>query len=351
MDFIAGLPKTPRGHDSITVFVDRLTKMVHLVPGKTTDDAPMVAQQFLNAIFRLHGLPDEIISDRGAVFTSHFWKSFTGLLDTRLATSTAFHPQTDGQTERMNRTIEQMLRFIVDYRQTNWDTLLPIVEFAMNNHRSATTTYSPFFLNYGQHPRTPSNAALSSLVPAVQHSLEELRATISLVKDLIRSAQDRQASLANEHRTEISFNVGDRVLLSSANITVDAQVNRPSRKLAPRFHGPFVILERIGPVAYKLDLPGTMHIHPVFHVSRLRPYVDPRSFDPSREVPVRPPPEIIANVPEYEVERILDKRRHRRRVEYLVKWVGYPNSESTWEPLAHLGHAMDSIRDFEAQQP
>src|SRR5262249_36640008 len=159
MDFIAQLPKTPRGHDSITVFVDRLTKMVHLTPGKITDDAPTIARQFLGNVFRLHGLPDEIISDRGSVFTGCFLKAFMSLLSTRVATSTAFHPQTDGQTERVNRTIEQMLRFWVDYKQTNWDLLLPLVEFAINNNKHSATQHTPFFLNFGQHPRTPSNAS------------------------------------------------------------------------------------------------------------------------------------------------------------------------------------------------
>src|SRR5262249_1630126 len=110
MDFIAQLPKTKNGHDSIPVFMDRLTKMVHLVPGKTTDNAPHVARQYLNNVFQLHGLSKEIVSDRGSIFTSRFWKAFMGLLDIRMATSTAFHPQTDGQTEWVNRRVEQMLR-------------------------------------------------------------------------------------------------------------------------------------------------------------------------------------------------------------------------------------------------
>lgn len=348
MDFISQLPKTPRGSDSITVFVDRLTKMVHLVAGKTTDDASTVARQFLNSVFRQHGLPSEIISDRGSVFTSRFWKSFMGLLDTRVATSTAFHPQTDGQTERANRTVEQMLRFLVDYRQTNWDTLLPIVEFAINNNKSASTNHTPFFLNSGQHPRTPSNADLKTLVPAAQHSFDEMRSTLTLVRDLLRSAQDRMASLANEHRTELTFSPGDQVLLSTLHITVDNQANRPSQKLAPRFTGPYKVLERIGQVSYKLDIPSNLPIHPVFHISRLRPYTDPLTFDSSRDVPSRPPPELIGDVPEYEAERVLDKRTRRRRVEYLIKWVGYPETEATWEPLSHLEHAMDVVRDYDS---
>ena len=355
MDFIVHLPQTPAGYDSITVFVDRLTKMVHLVPGHSTDTALEVAQQFFNTIFRLHGLPSEIVSDRGSVFTSNFWTELMKMLDTGLATSTAFHPQMDGQTDRTNRTLEQMLRFWVDYKQTNWDTLLPIVEFSINNHRSASTGFTPFYLNYGQHPRTPSNAALSSLVPSSQHSLEELRSTLTLVKDLLRSAQDRQAAFANSHRQEKTFQVGDLVLLSSENLTPDNQRGRPSQKLSPRFIGPYPIEQRIGQVAYRLTLPPDLPVHPTFHVSRLRPYRDPLSFHPDRPVPPRPPPDIIEDNPEWEVERILDRRfrgRGRsRRPQYLVHWAGYPDSDDSWQPLRNLGNSLDMIRDFEATLP
>ena len=351
MDFIPQLPRTPRGHDSITVFVDRLTKMVHLAPGKTTDDAPTVARQFLNNVFRLHGLPNEIISDRSSIFTSCFWKAFLGLLDTRVATSTAFHPQTDGQTERVNRVVEQMLRFWVNYKQTNWDLLLPLVEFAINNHKHASTQHTPFFLNYGQHPRAPSNAVLSSFVPHAKLSHDELRSTLSLVKDLLRSAQDRMATFANEKRTELTFDVGEQVLLSSANVTEDNQSNRPSRKLAPSFISPYTILECVGPVAYKLDLPPTLPIHPTIHISRLRPYSDPLSFDPLRPTPPQPPPVIVADNPEWEIEEILDKRIKRKRTEYLVKWTGYDDKDNTWVLLKDMDNAMELVKEFEASLP
>src|SRR5215469_16943190 len=145
MDFITRLPRTPSGFDAITVFVDRLTKMIHLCPGKTTDSAPDVAHQFLSTVFKLHGLPSQIISDRDSRFTGHFWKALMSLLKVQLGMSTAFHPQTDGQTERANRTIEQILRIYIDYRQKDWDQLLPLVEFSMNNYRSSSTGASPFF--------------------------------------------------------------------------------------------------------------------------------------------------------------------------------------------------------------
>ena len=348
MDFIVQLPKTPRGFTSITVFVDRLTKMVHLAPSNDTDNAPTVAQTFLSTIFRHHGLPDDIVSDRGSVFTSHFWTAFLQLLGTKASLSTAFHPQSDGQTERVNRTVEQMLRLFIDYKQTNWDTLLPLVEFAVNNHKHSATQHSPFFLNFGFHPKTPSTSQLSTLVPSAVASHQELQSTLALVKDLLKSAQDRMTTFANAHRTDLTFSPGDHVMLSSLHITPSNQVGRPSKKLAPRYLGPYKVLERVGQVSYKLELPASLRIHPTFHISRLRPYTDPSSFDSNRDVPPRPPPDIINDQPEFEVEKILDKRRHRGRTQYLVKWVGYPDSDNTWEPEAHLSHAIDSISDYES---
>ena len=150
------------------------------------------------------------------------------------------------------------------------------------------------------------------------------------------------------------FQVGDRVLLSSENITPDNQRGRPSRKLAPRFIGPYTIVEKIGSVAYRLKLPANLRIHPTFHVSRLRLYKDPLSFDPNRKVPPHPEPDIIDGEPEWEVEQILDKRlrgpRNRRRTEYLVKWVGYSDEHNSWEPESNLEHSQDIIRDFESRQ-
>ena len=138
--------------------------------------------------------------------------------------------------------------------------------------------------------------------------------------------------------------------MNTENITEDNQRQRPSRKLAPRFIGPFKIIERIGSVAYRLELPHTLKIHPVFHVSRLKVYKEPTSFDPKRRTFLRPPPIIVEHEEEYEIEKIIDKRTFRRQVQYLVKWLGYPDSDNTWIPLSELQHAQEAIQDFENQR-
>ncbi|KAL1920728.1 uncharacterized protein VTP21DRAFT_11363 [Calcarisporiella thermophila] len=157
MDFIFQLPKTKRGFDAILVIVDRLTKRAHFIPTTTNASAVEVAEIFMQNIFKLHGLPAHIISDRDPQFTSRFWKALFEKLGTRLAMSTAFHPQTDGQTERTNRTLEEMLRCYVNYKQDNWDTQLHIAKFAYNNASSASTGISPFLFDTGQPPMTPVN--------------------------------------------------------------------------------------------------------------------------------------------------------------------------------------------------
>ena len=350
MDFITHLPRTAAGYDAITVFVDRLTKMVHLVPGRTDDTADTVAKQFFDQVFQYHGIPTEIVSDRDSKFTSQFWRVFIKKLGIKRAMSSAFHPETDGQMERTNRTVEQILRIFVDYRQMNWDSLLPFVEFCINNQRSSSTGHSPFYLNTGQHPMLTVPDPTSN-IPQAQQRLEQLKATLLLAKDIIRKAQDRQAYYADAGRVEKSFSVGDSVMLDTANITEANQRNRPSRKLAPRWAGPYEIVERVGAVAYRLALPHHLRVHPVFHVSRIKEYNDLRSYDASRPVPPRPEPDIVDGSPEWEVERILDRKGSRSRRQYLVHWKGYPDDQNSWEPLRNLRNAMDLVGEYDQSHP
>jgi hypothetical protein len=155
MDLIVQLPKTKAGNDAIVVFVDRLSKMVHYQAVKTTITAPELAKVFFNTVFKLHGMPRTIVSDRDPKFTSLFWKALFKCMGTKLSMSTAFHPQTDGQTERSNRTLEQMLRNWVNYKQDDWDEHLAAAEFACNNAKQASTGVTPFFANTGQDPSVP----------------------------------------------------------------------------------------------------------------------------------------------------------------------------------------------------
>jgi hypothetical protein len=349
MDFITQLPLTKNGNDAIIVFVDMLSKMVHLVPTQTNATAPDVAKAFFDSVFRLHGLPKVIVSDRDAKFTSKFWQSLFAHLGTRLAMSTAFHPQTDGQTERANRTLEDMLRAYIAYDQRDWDEHLTAAEFACNSAPNASTGLSPFMMNSGREPNTPASILEppNSNVHSTEVFLTKMQNLTKRASDALALAKARQERYANRSRRALQFEVGDMVLLSANHLRLASMAARPSKKLQPRFVGPYRIAQIVSPVAYRLELPPSLRVHPVFHVSLLRAYVKPDSI-PYRESPDPPPPAISINDhEEFEVEQIVDKRLHRRRVEYLVRWVGYPEHEATWEPVTNLTNARDAIADFE----
>lgn len=357
MDFITCLPRTKAGHDAILVVVDRLSKMAHFVPTTTNATAPGTARLFFNMVGRYHGLPKIIVSDRDPKFNSTFWRALWQQFDTKLAMSTAFHPETDGQTERTNRTLEQVLRAFVAYNQTNWDEILPAAEFAINNSVSSSTGMSPFYLAYGQHPVVPSSLLSPnqrdnpSNVAAVEDYVLHLANLIKMATDQLLTAQSRQAKYANQDRREEIFRAGEEVMLSTAHVLLESQTQRPSRKLQDKYIGPFPIIEVISPTAYKLQLPPTMRVHPVFHVSLLKRYVkNPEMF--AERVQEPPPPVIVDDGSiEYEVERILDKRVRQygrgSRTEYLVKWLGYPDHDATWEPASHLTRTAEAIQEYE----
>jgi hypothetical protein len=359
MDFITDLPVTPNGNDTIITVVDRLTKMAHFIPAKSPLPAKEVAKLFFSNVFRLHGMPKGIVSDRDPRFTGNFWKALFELLGVKLRMSTARHPQTDGQTERTNRTVEQMIRSYINYQQNNWDELLPAVEFAYNNAKQSSTQTSPFFLNYGRDPLLPASLfqPQETNVPAVAEFLETQTTILNAAKDQLHRAQESQAKFADQRRREEEFKVGDLVLLSTANLNLDAHKQRPSAKLLSRFTGPFKIIRKISKTAYELDLPPTLRVHPVFYVSLLRRYLQ----DDFEREPPPPEPIIVDDHEEGEVEEILDHRietRGRKRKDgssgghhyYLVKWKGYHTDDSTWEPESHLANAQEALEDFKRRR-
>jgi len=354
MDLIVSLPRTRAGHDAIVVFVDRLSKMVHFVATKSNVTAPELAKIFFDTVFRLHGMPEVIVSDRDPKFTSLFWKALFRCMGTKLSMSTSFHPESDGQTERTNQTLEQMLRNWVNYKQDNWDDHLAAAEFACNNAKQSSTGISPFQVVTGQDPMVPASLLTPKKVDTnvqdtetfVQHIVEGIRKA----SEKLQESQQRQKKYADKGRRDEVFKVGDLVMLSTKNINVDTQRNRPSRKFQPRYIRPYEVVEVISPVNYQLKLPFTVRIHPVFHVSLLKRYVENSEEFPGR-IKGPPPPVQVDGEQEYEVEKILDKRERKqgRRtiVEYLVKWKGYCDYDATWEPESGLRNAQELIREFE----
>jgi hypothetical protein len=355
VDLITQLPRSRSGHDAIVVFVDKLTKMVHYVACTTNVTAPQLATLFMREVVRLHGVPDSILSDRDPRFTAHFWRSFWEQLGTTLTMSTAYHPQTDGQTERANRTLEEMLRSRINFNQTDWDEHLAVAEMAINNSIQASTGFTPFYLNYGQEIMLPLDRAIAELRPCknpeAESRIKQLKSSLIKARANIELAQHRQAHYVDQHRREVSFKIGDQVLLSTEHLKLTGAAGSRTAKFTYKYIGPFKIKRVINPNAYELDLPAQLQIHPVLNVSRLRPYHDGNALFPHRPQPdSRPPPEVVLEngAAVFEVESIIATRGIGRRKQYLVKWLGYPHWESTWELEATLKDARDAIAEFEA---
>jgi hypothetical protein len=252
--------------------------------------------------------------------------------------STAYHPQTDGQTERMNRILEEVLRHYINPSHTSWESLLPWVEFAVNSATQESVKTSPFRLNYGWQPTSPFESGLRKIhkhatqpfLPDAELLVQSARTRIAEAKKCLQAAQDRQAHYANAKRQPITLHVGQLVLLSSKNIKI-ATTGTP--KLLPRYLGPFKVTRLVGKAAVQLDIPASWTIHPVFHVSLLKLWDGPNT------------PEVLTvdveGFPEFVVEKILSHRlqtrgRGRPVTMFLVKWKDFGSEHNTWEPEANL---------------
>jgi len=351
MDLITDLPVTKHGHDAVVTFVDRLTKQVHFAATTKSVTAVELAGIFRRVVFRQHGMPRAIITDRDDRFMSNFWRAFFQAVGTELKFSTAYHPQTDGQSERANRTLEQCLRMYVGPRQDDWDELLDVVEFAINDSNNPSTGYSPFYLMYGMNPCVAVDLACGVMVPAAQRFSSEMADAIEHAKAKLEEAQAYQAVHANKRRRDVVFHVGDKVKLSTANLRLPSTM---SKKLCARWLGPFKVVRVVNPVAYKLKLPASLKIHPVFHVSLLAPWRVDDEHPEHVDKQCRPPP-VEVEGSQRVVEQLLDKRVTMRKaqggnfipfVEYLVRFQGCGPEEDQWRRAADIDDAH--VADYEA---
>jgi len=345
VDLITGLPES-EGYNAIMVVVDKLSKMLHALPTRDSLTSAGLARLFRDYVWKHHGLPWQIICDRGPQFVSEFMKELNSLLGIKTAASTAYHPQTDGQTERANQEVEQYLRLFVNHRQDDWPEWLSLAEFSYNNRVQASTRQTPFMLNNGRHPRLGTEPVRDSRVASVDDFVKNMQGARKEAEAALHRAADDMARYYDQHRGEaVTYQVGDMVWLEGKNI----QTDRPSKKLADKRYGPYKVTKVVGPNAYQLQLPPSMKIHPVFNTVKLRPYH--KDTISGRKVPSRPPPVVEGEYPEWEVEYIKDSRLQRGKLQYLVKWKDYPQEESTWEPVEHLKKAQKSIDDFHNKHP
>jgi hypothetical protein len=322
------------------VVIDLLSKATHFIPCKEEMTAPELAKLFRREVFRLHGLPDRIVSNRGPTFTSSFWQSLMKLLQITSATSTDFHPQTDGQTERMNQVVEDFLCHFVNYNQDDWAENLDIAEFAINNLHSSSSGVSPFFFVHGYHPRfntltAPSNnSRANSLIQDLQ--LIQDKATGSL-----QHAKLKQAHYYNRHRTiPPVYSPGDLVLLSRKNI----KTLRTNSKLDFRHLGPFSVIRMVGENAVHLDIKEHYpKVHPVFNVSLLTPYKEPSANPFRREEPRHPDNHIapISNIDWNFFGEVLAHRSKRKGSdEYLIRWKNSTPSHDRWLLLKNIPRSV-----------
>jgi hypothetical protein len=274
MDFVLGLPRTRRGRDSVFVVVDRFSKMAHFIPCHKTDDASHIADLFFREIVRLHGVPNTIVSDRDVKFLSYFWKTLWAKLGTKLLFSTTCHPQTDGQTEVVNRTLSTMLRAVLKTNIKMWEDCLPHIEFAYNRSMHSTTKMCPFQIVYGFLPRAPID--LMPLPSSENLNFDATkRAELMLklhetTKENIERMNAKYKLVGDKGRKEIKFEPGDLVWL---HLRKERFPELRKSKLLPRADGPFKVLERVNDNAYKLELPADFGVSPTFNIADLKPYL------------------------------------------------------------------------------
>lgn len=351
MDFHS-MPTDKYGFDQVFVVVDRLGKRCYSLPCHKTTTAKEMARLYYTHIWRNHGAPQSITSDRGPQFISAFWDEFCKILGIRVKLSTAEHAQTDGQTEIMNQYLDQRLRPFCNFFQDDWSELLPAMDFAQAVLPHESTGLSPMEVETGHLPRMSydwEERTKKFATPREELSRTEAQGFVKRIEDAVQfaregilRAQAAQKKQADKHRREATFEVGDKVMLSRGNW----QTNRPSDKLDNPMSGPWTILAKKG-YSYKLDLPETWKIHPVFAPDRLRKAPDDPL--PGQELQLEPPIEVNGEH-EWEVEKLLASRLNRGRLEYRAQWVGH-DEDPVWYPAGNFKNSPHLLEAFHEEFP
>ena len=366
MDFVTGLPKTARGHDAIQGHFSRGGSIKRLAATDATVDAVRASELYVSSVVRHHGMPSSVVSDRGPQFVADFWQALIQRLGTKLELSAAYHPQTDGKSEREQKTLETWLRAFCTSCPEDWDLMLPLAELALNCMPTAATGVSPYELLYGRDPATSVDRALSrdsaldvgeqpsAAVDAAKARWARMAHAWQTARGKVLAAQERMKRNADKQRRPAAFAVGDSVLLKTDHLkSMDPSFNR---KLAHLYCGPFPVAEVVNANNYKLELPSHMKIHSSINVTFLRPYVDGAARFPDRPAApglTRPPPAVsdpASGGDVYEVERVLAQQGQAARAKYLVLWKGYPYADATWEPADSLRDSPQALADFKELQ-
>lgn len=358
LDLITGLPPSgPSKFTAVLVIVDKLTKFAIIIPTHNTLDRDGFAKLFVKRVVNIFGLPDRIIADRDKRWATDFWKSVAAHYGCHMALSSSHHPQTDGQTEIVNATIEQMLRAYVANQRESWSEWLSTLAFAYNLSTHSSTGHSPNLLLVGYKPRQLTSAFVEGTDPTNRPFLPSQKAE-SFIKQLdilhadarnaLVLAQEKQAKAYNKNRRPVeSIEAGDLVLVNPHTLKL-VDVEGTGKKLVQRAIGLFEVMEKINPMVYRLRLPDNYPMHPVFNLEHLKKYKPlPPEFGPRTTLPSTH--DLLAS-PEYEVEAILghrlsNKKTGNRRM-YLVRWAGYGPLDDSWVSEYDLRNAPELKREY-----
>ncbi|GJX76058.1 putative reverse transcriptase domain-containing protein [Tanacetum coccineum] len=332
MDFITKLPRTSSGYDTIWVIVDRLTRSAYFLPMRENDSMDKLTRLYLKEVVTRHGIPISIICDRDGRFTSNFWRTFQKALGTQLDMSTAYHPQTDGQSERTIQTLKDMLRAdVIDFKK-GWDRHLPLIEFSYNNSYHTSIKAVPFEVLYGRKCRSPvcwTEARDVQLTgPEIIHETTE---KIIQIKSRIQAARDRQKSYGDVRRKPLEFQAGDRVMLKVLHWKGVIRFGKRG-KLNPRYIGHFKVLAKVGTVAYRLKLPQQLsRVHSTFHVSNLKKCLSDEPLAiPLNEIHIDDKLHFVEE-PVVIMDREVKRLKQIRIPIIKVRWNSRRDPEFTWE--------------------
>src|ERR1700748_3197183 len=340
IDLIVKLPESERCDAILTITDHDCTKAVVLIPCRETMNMEELAGEYKRYAFPYIGIPSKIISDRDTRFTSKFTQEMCQQLDIKQNISTAYHPQTNGQSEKTNQHIETTLRIFCNYRQNDWAGHLPIVQYMLNTQVSETTKFAPFELWMGHVPRSHQPSRPSGLPRLAWHE-----ARFEEIRKQAQSSMLRAQALYPKMRKHVRYNKGDKVWLESKNL----KTTHPTTKLRALRYGPFEITEVIRSTTYRLKLPPQWKIHNAFHASLLTPYKATKEHGENFPQQL---PEIVEGEEEWTVEKVLDSRRvgQKRRLQYLLKWEGYPEADNSWEYKEDI-FSPDLIAEFHRKHP
>jgi len=346
IDVIGPLPES-KSFDVIMIIVYKRTKHPIFILTNTTMTSEGWARILVDNVFKRFGLPHVVISDQGSTFVSKFVNEWYKILGIKGLPMTAYHPRADGQTERMNQEVEIFLRHFINHQQDNWTEWLALAEFSIANQATSSMGVSPFFATQGQHPWTgnPLNVTQTEN-EAVRDFVKRMAQIQEQVTKSLEAANKIMVERFNKAHKAIEYEEGDKVWLDIRNYTSEW----PSKKLDHPRYRPFTITKKHGCSSYELTLPKTWKIFPVFNKALLTPFTEP-SYPGQQDNSTRPPPEIIDDDEEYEIEEIIDSRKWQGKLYYLVHWLGYPQDEDSWIPKEDTSHCQNLMTEFHKNHP